>query len=40
MGRHEQAGRRELNKVKPVMEKCDGVRQRKKCACGDQSRHG
>ena len=38
--RQEQAGRRELNKVKSVMEKFDGVRQRKKYACRDQSRDG
>lgn len=40
LGRQEQAGRRELHKVKSVVEKSDGVRQRKKCACHDQSRHG
>jgi len=30
LGRQEQAGRREVNKVKSVIEKFDGVRQRKK----------
>lgn len=39
LGRQEQAGRRELNKVKSVVEKFDGVRQRKKYARSDQSRH-
>lgn len=40
LGRQEQAGRRELNKVTSVVEKFDGAKQRKKNACRDQSRCG